>query len=479
MNKLSTGVAGLDEILYDGLIEQHSYLVRGGPGTGKTTLGFHFLNAGASKQEPCLFITLGETEERLKENAAKLGISLEHVNFLDLSPKEEFYAQTQTYDIFHAAEVETTPMAKELVATVEHLKPRRVFMDSLSMLQYLTADPYMFRKQSLAFMKFLNQQGATFLFTTEPSLKMPDDEFQFWADGVVNLESQQGNWFVNVIKYRGSAFRKSRHAFRLTDHGMEVYPMLIAQEHQTEFSNEMISAGIPEIDELLSGGVERGTVTILTGPSGVGKTTFGLMFMKEAAGRGERSVVFSFEESRATLLKRSEGVNIPISKMVERGTLDVIAVEPLRYSPDEFALLVRREVEQHKAQIVMIDSISGLRISVAAAELNQRLHALTAYLRNMGVTVFLINEIENVTGEFKPTDLNISYLADNIIFLRYIEFEGELRKTIGVLKKRLSDFEKTIRNFDITRYGIKVGEPLRDLTGILTGRPEARRKKED
>jgi circadian clock protein KaiC len=234
---------------------------------------------------------------------------------------------------------------------------------------------------------------------------------------------------------------------------------------------EPISSGVPELDEMLAGGIERGTVTIITGPTGAGKTTIGTLFMKEAAGRGERSVLYTFEENVETLLHRCESINIPIHAMMQQGSLSVTKIEPLEYTPNEFARLVRTEVEEHDARIVMLDSLSGYRLSLAGENLVGHVHALSKYLANMGVTVLLINELEAITGDFQATEVGISYLADNIIFLRYLETEGRLVKAIGILKKRLSDFQKSLRAIEITRYGVKVGRPLTHLRGILSGAP--------
>jgi circadian clock protein KaiC len=266
---------------------------------------------------------------------------------------------------------------------------------------------------------------------------------------------------------------------RLNDKGMEVFPKLAPEVYRREFVAEVIATGVPELDELLHGGLERGTITIITGPSGVGKTTLGLLFMKEAAGRGERSVVYTLEEEVAILLRRCEAINIPVHAMMKRGTLSVVKVEPLQYSPDEFAYLVRHEVEEQNARIVMIDSVSGYRLSLRGEDLVSHIHALSKYLANMGVTLLLVNEVESITGEFRATEVGISYIADNIVFLRYLEMQGEIRKAIGVLKKRLSNFEKTLREFEITRYGVKVGKPLTELRGILSGAPELVKKGEE
>jgi circadian clock protein KaiC len=253
---------------------------------------------------------------------------------------------------------------------------------------------------------------------------------------------------------------------------MAVFPRLVPERQRRDFVAEPLASGVPELDEMLHGGLERGTVTIVTGPTGVGKTTLGIQFIKEAAGRGEQSVMYTFEEGKQTLLNRCEQINIPVRAMLERGTLSATQIEPMQYTPDEFARLVRREVEERNGRIVMLDSIAGFSLSMQGRDLVTHLHALTMYLKSVGVTVILINEVESITGEFRATEDKISYLADNIVFLRYLEVQGEMRKAIGVLKKRAGNFEKTLREIKITRYGLKVGKPLSGLRGILSGSPE-------
>ncbi|MCU0541298.1 MAG: AAA family ATPase [Oscillatoriaceae cyanobacterium Prado104] len=471
-NRLSTGIAGLDEVLNGGCLPERTYLVRGGPGTGKTTLGMQFLNAGAIQGEAVLLITLAETVTQLQKTIARLGFDPQAITFLDLSPSSEFFAQVQTYDIFSPAEVEREPTARRIVEQVETLKPKRIFIDSMTQFRYLANDTFQFRKQVLSFLRFLVEQGATVLFTSENSQEAPDDDLQFMSDGVFNLDFTRNERTLCVSKLRGSSFQDGDHALRLTSTGMRVFPRLIPTEYNRELPIEIISSGIPELDELLHGGIERSTITIISGPSGVGKSTLALQFMKEAAGRGERSVIYTFEERKETLLRRAEGVNIAVGAMQARGTLSVVQIEPLCYAPDEFANLVRQEVEQQQVRVIAIDSVSGYRLSMRGADLTTHLHALCKYLQNMGVAVLLINEVESITGDFRVTEVGISYLADTIVFLRYLEIKGELRRVIGVLKKRLTDFEKTLREFKISRYGIKVGEPLTQLRGVLTGVPE-------
>lgn len=467
--RVSTGIPGLDEILRGGFVERRTYLVRGGPGTGKSTLGLHFLVAGAVKGEKVLFITMGEPEAEVRKNAESMGFDLSGVDFLDVTPTSEFFAKGRTYDIFSPAEVERGPITEKITEKVEKLKPTRVFVDSATQFRYLIADAFQFRRQMLSLARYLIERGATVVFSSEGSAEVPDDDLQFLCDGIINLELGPEGRIISVIKFRGSGFQGDYNSMRLGDKGMEVFPRLIPGQYYRDFVVEPLSFGVTELDKLLHGGLERGTVTIISGPAGVGKTSLGLQFVKDAADRGERSVVYSFEEGRDTMLRRCEGINIRVQPLIEKGTLSVIQVEPLYYTPDEFGQLVRREVEKQNAQIVMIDSVSGYQLALHGRELVSHLHALCRYLKNMGVTAILVNEVESITGEFRATEFGISHLVDNIIFLRYVEAEGQLRKTIGVLKKRTSNFDKTLREFDITGRGIKVGEKFKLLGGILGG----------
>lgn len=470
--KISTGISGLDEITYGGYIPYKSYIITGGPGCGKTTLCLHFLEEGSKKGEPCLFITLGEKEEQIKTNALNLGLKLKNVEFLDLSPSAEFFSQIEVYDIFSPAEVEREPITIAIKSKIEQLKPSRVVVDSMTQFRYLAPDVFQFRKQTLSFLRFLIENGATVLFTAEASADAPDDDLRFLADGIIELTNSEIGNMLEIKKFRGSDFISGKHFYEiLTDKGFTVYPRLLPVEKKIDLTFEKIASGVPEIDELLFGGIERGTVTIISGPSGCGKTTLGMQFIKEAAGRGERSVVYTFEESKEKLMERSEAINIPVKQMVKKGTLEIKKIEPLIYSPCSFADMVRKDIEKSDTKIVMIDSTSGYKLSVKGGNLATHLHALCKYLSNHGVTVFLPTEMKKITGDLQIAEEDISYLADNVIILRYIEIQGELRRAIGVLKKRLGDFEKTLREFQITKYGIKVGEPLKNMRNILSGTP--------
>ncbi|MBE9177355.1 AAA family ATPase [Oculatella sp. LEGE 06141] len=474
--RISTGLAGLDAILCGGLIRRRSYLVRGGPGTGKTTIGMHFLSQGVAAGEQTLLIALGEPTEQILADAKTLNLNLDHVTVLDLSPTSNFFTQIQTYDIFSPAEVEREPISQQIIEQIQALKPQRVFLDSMTQFRYLAPDPFQFRKQVLSFLRFLVEQEATIVFTSEGSEEAPDDDLQFMSDGVIHLSLLPPGRTLTVTKFRGSDFQKGTHSIRLTHHGMNVFPRLLPGVYRREFPLETIPSGLPDLDELLHGGIERGTVTIFSGPSGVGKTTVGLQIMKEAAGRGERSVVYTFEEEVEVIKRRCDAVGIPARMMSDRGVLSLVKIEPLQLTPDEFANLVRQEAEDRQARIIMIDSVSGYRLSLSGKDLVSHLHALCKYLANVGITVLLINETESYAGEFQASEIGITYLADNFVYFRYFEKvvdrKIEVRKAIGILKKRLSDFEKTLHELEITRHGLRVSQPISGLQNILGGTPQ-------
>jgi circadian clock protein KaiC len=463
-------------VLHGGLVPERAYLVRGGPGTGKTTLGLHFLLAGVAEGENTLLITLESNKSQIQTDAAALGLEISGVAVLDLSPTRDFFSENRSYDIFSPADVERDPTTRQIVEAIREGKPARVFVHAITTLRYLAPDAFQFRKQALSFLRFLVESGATVLMSSEPTASVPDDDLRFMSDGIIEVDVSPEHGTLRrtltVTKLRGSDFEGGRHSMRLTGTGMCVYPHLAPASHEREFTVERVPSGLAELDEMLGGGIERGTISIFSGPSGVGKTTLGMQFMKQAASRGERSVVYAFEEQRTTLLHRCDSIGIPVRGMITAGTLSVVQVEPLRFSPAEFALLVRREVEARGARVVMIDGISGYRLTLAGDDLVTQLHGLGRYLKNMGVTVIFINEVEGITGDFRATELGVSYLCDNLIFLRYLEIDGELRKAIGVLKKRLGDFGKTLREIEITDRGLRVGAPLSGLRGVLTGTPE-------
>ncbi|SDK17999.1 ATPase domain-containing protein [Billgrantia gudaonensis] len=469
-SRITTDIPGLEKILHGGFLPGRSYLVTGGPGTGKTTMGLHFLSA-KPEGEQALLVSLGEADRNIRADAESIGMRLEGVVIIDLSPTTHTSGDG-TYTLLEPWEAEPPNIRARIETAFPEGPPARVFIDALSQFRHLVPDAFQFRKQVMALLEYLTNAGSTLLFTSEQG-SQADEDLQYLGDGILKLDNTEAGRSLSIVKFRGSGFAEGRHTVRLSDQGMSVFERLMPGEYSQPYVAESIPSGVAELDALCGGGVGRGSVTIISGPTGVGKTSLGVQFMREAASRGERSVIFSFEENLATIRHRCERVGIPLSEMIHDDSLAVEEVEPLRYTPDEFAWRVQHEVEQRGATMVMIDSLSGYRQSMRSDEVVTHAHALCRYLSNMGVTVLLINEVGSISGDdIRVTELGISYLADAVLLLRYIEVDGEMRKTIGMLKKRTGDFEKTLREFDITAEGLKVGEPLTGLRGILRGVPE-------
>jgi len=472
--RASTGIPGFNEVLDGGLIGGRTYLISGPPGSGKTTLGWHFLCEGLRAGETVLYISFAESEAELRANAALSGFNPEGVHVVDLSPSPELFARAETYDIFSVSEVEREPTTARIVEAVERLKPQRVFVDSMTHLRFLASDGFHFRRQALSFLRYLADRGAAVLVTSESTAETPDDDVRFIADGVIELDLDARGRTLCVTKFRGSGFRIGKHTLALGAGGATVFPRLVPAQHVRSFVAEKLSSGLPNLDALLHGGIERGSVSLISGPTGVGKTTLGVQFMKEAARAGLRSVIYTFDEPAETILLRCEAVGMGVRSMLREGMLEVVELEAMRYGPDEFANFVRRDVEENGTRIVMIDSVSGYRLSVTGGDLAERLHALGRYLQNVGVTLLLIDELRELT-HFRATEVGISYLADNLIFLRYVERTidrtSQLRKGIGVLKKRMSDFEKTVREFAITSDGVQIGSVLH-LSSVFASLPQ-------
>jgi len=439
---------------------------------GKTTVGIHFLLEGIKQNEGSLFITLGEPVSNIQRNAKQLGLNVENITFLDLSPEPDFFSKVETYDIFTPAEVEREPTTRQIVETIEKVKPVRVFLDAMTQFKFLSTDNFQFRKQVLSFLHYLQENKATVLFTTESSTLAPDDDLQFMADTVINLENTENGRFISVSKFRGSDYLSGMHSYKIGQNGINVFPRIVPNKDSITLTDIVYSFGVPTIDELLGGGVEKGSIILLSGPSGVGKTTMAMQLAKSISTHQYKSAYYTFEEETNMLLKRCHNIGIDSDKSISEGFLDVQKIEPLLYSADEFSRMVVDDAINNKLSLVIIDSTSGFKLSLHGQDVVTKMHALCKKLQSFGVTLLLINEVENITGDFKITEERLSYLSDTIIFLRYLEIDGKLRKALGVLKKRLSNFEKTLREFEITSKGIVVGEPLVNLRGILLGVPE-------
>ncbi len=471
-----TGIDGLDDILNGGLTPDRMYLVEGTPGTGKTTLGLGFLLAGASVGEAGLYITLAETEIELRAVAQTHGWSLDSLSLFEMVPADglgEDHEQT----LLHPSEVELGETIRDVMAKVDELRPKRVVIDSLSELRLLAQSPIRYRRQILALKHFFSTRACTVLFLDDKSGSGSDLQLHSIAHGVVSLEQTLSGFGaqrrrLHVVKMRGVRYRGGYHDFEIERGGLCVYPRLIASEHVMKYSDEAVSTGSVELDTLLGGGLIPGTATLLTGPAGVGKTTASVQSMIAALKRGERAAYFLFDERLPTLLKRSASLGMDLMPYVENGQLELRAIDPAEMSPGEFSGTVRAAVEVHGAKVVVIDSLNAYLQAMPNEQfLILQMHEMLTYLGQKGIVSLLILGLHGITGDVR-SDVDLSYLSDTIVQLRYFEASGEVRQAISVIKTRTSRHERTIREFQIGSNGLLVGEPLRDFQGVLTGVPK-------
>jgi circadian clock protein KaiC len=475
MDFIQTGVPGLDELFCGGLVPGRMYLVRGEPGTGKTIMGMHFLREGLDENEDVLFVHGEESREDIVRNAAELDIDLEGADFLDLGPESDFFTGDRSYDLVDPQDVQDAQFIDDIRDAIERIDPTRVCIDPVTQLRYVESSRYQFRKRLISLMRVLKDRDTTILATrTAHSRDSHDDELASLSDGIVELERNEETRRIRVPKHRGVGQKDGSHGLSIRENGIEVYASLVPQHHDSEFELDLVPSGVEELDTMLGGGLEAGTATFISGPTGVGKSTIGTYFLAEMARRGERPIAYLFEESLETFTYRSETFGIPISDSRASNDLFIEQVEPLTLSPEEFAHKVKRQVERHGTNFVMIDGTNGYKMSIQGPDrrLNAKLHAVVRYLTNIGVTVLLLDETRQMTGMPTPTSTDVSYVADNILFLSYLESNGSLHRVVGVLKKRIGEFEHTLREFQITGRGLEIGDPLTGVRGILRGSPE-------
>jgi circadian clock protein KaiC len=470
-----TGIDGLDDILGGGLPRNRLYLIQGNPGAGKTTAGLQFLLQGVKEGESVLCVTLSETAEELEAVARSHGWSLDGIRLYELAPGEE--GLKSDYTLFHPSEVELNKTTQGVLEIVEQIKPTRVVFDSLSEMRLLARDALRYRRQILALKQFFSGRGCTVVLLDDRTADASDLQLESLAHGVIDLEQLAPEYGaerrrLRVKKLRGVSFRGGNHDFKISTGGLVVYPRLVASEYSDKFTPGMVPSGIPELDQLLGGGLERGSSTLIVGPAGPGKTSLALTYMLAAAERGEHAVFYSFEEGKGTLMARARGLGWDLDSAIKSGRIDIHLVNPAELSPGEFSDAVHRAVNEKKATVIVIDSLNGyLNAMPEERHLSLHLHELLAYLNQRGVATLMIVAQHGFLGSGMQSPVDLSYLSDTVLVLRYFEADGELRVAASVLKKRSGAHERTIREMTMTSKGIHFGSPLRDFHGVLTGTP--------
>ncbi|WP_298923502.1 ATPase domain-containing protein [uncultured Ramlibacter sp.] len=471
--RASTGIAGLDNVLGGGLPARHLYLIEGTPGAGKTTLGLQFLRRGVEQGDRGLYITLSETASELRTVAASHGWSLEGLDVFELVTEEGLSPDAEQ-TILHPAEVELGETTRGVMAAVERLNATRVVFDSLSEMRLLAQNPLRYRRQVLALKNFFAQRGCTVLMLDDRSAEHDDLQLHSIAHGVINLDARVDQYgperrSLRVIKMRGIQFRGGEHDFNLETGGLAVFPRLVAAEHRTHFEATLVSTGNPQLDKLLGGGLARGSSTLLSGPSGVGKTTTAVACVLAALQRGERVAYYLFDEGLGTLLIRSRTLGMDISGYLETGQLRIRTLDPAEVSPGEFANMVRHAVEEDGAGTIVIDSLNAyLQAMPGDKYLLLQMHELLTYLNQRGIITMLVLAQHGVLGDMR-SDIDLSYLSDAILLFRFFEARGSLLKAVSVVKSRISAHELTIREFRLGAGGLEVGLALSDFEGVMSG----------
>lgn len=483
LSRILTGTSGLNEVLRGGLTPERLYLVEGTPGTGKTTLALKFLMEGRGAGDRGLYITLSETETELQAVAHSHGWTLDGIELFEMVAEEAFGSDHEQ-SLLHPSEIELGETVRGIIDLVERTDPARVVLDSLSELRLLAQNHLRYRRQILALKHFFARHKCTVLMLDDRTSEPGDLQLHSIAHGVISLEQLVSDFGserrrLRIVKMRGVQYYGGYHDFSIELGGICVYPRLVAADHKRNFSSEPVTTGLAELDALLGEGLFPGTNTLLAGPAGVGKTTTAVRCMIAALKRGQKAAYFLFDERLATLMIRSKALGMDLQPFIDDGLLEIRQIDPAELSPGQFAGAVRTAVEQDDVGVVVIDSLNAyLHAMPSDSFLVLQMHELLSYLAQQGVVSMMILGQHGITGDLR-SDIDISYLADTVMMLRFFETAGQVRKSISVIKTRTSDHERTIREFRIDSRGIVIGEPIRNFSGILSGTPVYSRAADD
>jgi circadian clock protein KaiC len=473
---VSTGIAGLDELLRGGLTANRMYLIEGAPGTGKTTLALQFLLEGRNRGEGTLYVTLSETKAEMTAIAQSHGMSLDNVEIFQLASAEGLTSEDQ-YTLYHPAEVELGETVKAVLEIIEQRQPTRVVFDSLSELKLLARDPLRYRRQILALKEFFAGRECTVVLLDDLTAGGADLQVESLSHGVMLLETLPFEYGrarrrLRIVKFRGVAAREGFHDFIIKKGGLEVFPQLVSAGADAPRPTSSVVSGVTELDQLLGGGLTWGTTTLLIGPAGTGKSTLGAQYAASGITR-EKAAIFLFDERMSTFITRCEALGMRIGSRLADGSVTLQQVEPGEMSPGEFSFRVRQAVERDGARVILIDGLNGYLNAIPQVEAPLvRMHELLSFLNERGVATLMIVAQHGIVGSNMQTPLDVSYLADSVVLLRFFESHGTVRRALSVMKKRSGPHESTIREFQIGPDRLHVGKALSEFQGVLSGIPQ-------
>ncbi|HUI13369.1 MAG TPA: ATPase domain-containing protein [Xanthobacteraceae bacterium] len=475
--RASTGIAGLDDVLGGGLARNRLHLLEGSPGTGKTTIALQFLLAGGEAGEAGIYVSLAETERELRDGARSHGwIIPPQVEICELVPPESVLDPDQHQSLLYSSDLELGETVQRIFAAIERLKPMRVVIDSLSEIRLLAQSSLRYRRQILALKHYFAQHNSTVILLDDLTTETTDRAVHSIAHSVIHLDQLAPIYGgerrrLRVVKCRGQTFRGGYHDFAIEEGSVAVFPRLVAAQHRTGFSGELLHSGIAELDQLLGGGVNTGSSTLVIGPAGTGKSLLTLHYLAAAVARGERGALFVFDEELGLLFARAKDLGIDLQAMRESKKLFIEQMDAAELSPGEFSHRVRNCVDRENIRTVVVDSLNGYQAAMPEEQyLILHIHELLQYLNRQGAATFLTVAQHGMMGDMKQP-IDVTYLADSVIMLRYFEALGRVRRAISVIKKRTGSHEDTIREFRITDRGIEVGPALKEFQGVLRGIP--------
>lgn len=471
-----TGVPGLDPVLAGGYAENRVHLVEGQPGSGKTSMALQFLMDGAKQGELGLYVTLSETTAELCAVAASHGWTFDGIEIFEMVPPELALDPNAHQTVLYSSELELGETVRMVMAEVARVKPKRLVFDSLSEIRLMSQGSLRYRRQVLALKHFFLQLGCTVLMLDDLTSEQDDLNLHSISHGVLRLEQVAALYGAErrrlcCIKMRGTKFRGGYHDFTIERGGLRVYPRLVAADHHVEFAPDIVSSGVPALDALVGGGLDRGTSTLIIGPSGSGKSSLSLQFVHAALQRGEAALILVFDEVRSVFLRRAQGMGFELKPFLDQGLLHLRQIDPAELTPGELTAAVRDAVESDGARIVVLDSLSGYLNAMPEEHFMMlQMHEMLSYLNQQGVVTILVLAQHGMVGHMaSPVDL--TYLSDAVVLLRFFEANGKLRRALSVLKKRTGRHEETIREYRISARGIAVGPALTEFQGVLTGVP--------